>query len=66
MNYGCFAKEIETNNTMDLVVCKEVIISTIRRRGDGTEENPIRVITEVFEKDGTFIAECDPQNYVLK
>lgn len=45
---------------MDKVVCKEVIISTIKRRGAGTDNGPIRFITEVFEKDGTFIAEYDP------
>lgn len=50
---------------MDTVICKEVIISTIKRRGDGTPENPIRVITEVYQKDGTKIAEYDPstQNF---
>lgn len=45
---------------MDKVVCKEVIISTIKKRGAGTVNDPIRFITEVFEKDGTFIAEYDP------
>lgn len=44
---------------MDTVICKEVIITTQSRRGDG-KDNPIRVITEVFEKDGTKIAEHDP------
>ena len=44
---------------MDEVICKEVIISTIARRGNGTT-TPIRVITQVFEKDGTLIAEYDP------
>lgn len=44
---------------MDSVICKEVIISTIRRRGDGTPNNPIRMVVEVFEKDGTLIAERD-------
>lgn len=44
----------------DNSVCKEVIITTIRRRGLGTENSPIRVITEIFEKDGTLIAEKDP------
>lgn len=47
-----FSKEIE---------CKEVIISRILRRGTGKDENdPIRIITQVFEKDGTLIAESDP------
>lgn len=45
---------------MDTVICKEVIITTLRRRGDGTQHNPIRAITEVYEKNGLLIAELDP------
>lgn len=45
---------------MDSVICKELIVSTIKRRGEGVEGSPIRIITEVFEKDGTLIAEYDP------
>jgi hypothetical protein len=45
---------------MDTVICKEVIISTIKRRGTGRDHSPIRAITEVYEKDGTLIAEFDP------
>lgn len=39
---------------------EEVIISKLTLRGDGTEGNPYRRITEVFTKDGEFIAEHDP------
>ena len=45
---------------MDTVICKEVIISTLKRRGTGIKHSPIRIITEVYEKDGTKIAEYDP------
>lgn len=45
---------------MDTVICKELIITTLKRRGSGIEHSPIRVITEVYEKDGTKIAEYDP------
>jgi hypothetical protein len=45
---------------MDTVECREVIVSTLSRRGTGTDYNPVRVILEVFEKDGTKIAENDP------
>jgi hypothetical protein len=45
---------------MDTVICKEVIISTLKRRGTGIEHSPIRIITEVYEKDGAKIAEYDP------
>lgn len=46
--------------TIDTVICKEVIISTIKRRGKGKLHSPIRCITEVYDKDGTLIAENDP------
>lgn len=42
------------------IICKEVIVSKLSRRGKGIDHSPIRVITEVFEKDGTKIAEYDP------
>ena len=45
---------------MDTVECKELIVSTLKRRGNGIEHDPIRIITEVYEKDGTKIAENDP------
>lgn len=45
---------------IDTVECKELIVSTLRRRGTGIEHSPIRIITEVYDKDGTKIAEYDP------
>ena len=42
------------------IECKELIVSTLKRRGNGIEHSPIRIITEIFEKDGTKIAEHDP------
>ena len=45
---------------MDTVICKEVVITTLKRRGTGIEHSPIRVITEVYDKYGTKIAEHDP------
>lgn len=45
---------------MNTVICKELIVSTLSRRGEGVKHSPIRIITEVFEKDGTLIAEYDP------
>lgn len=44
----------------DSAIVVEVIIATITRRGDGTIGNPIRVITEIFTKDGFKIEEHDP------
>ena len=44
----------------DRIWCEEVIISTAIRRGSGTTGDPIRLIVQVFLKDGSFIAEYDP------
>lgn len=43
----------------DSAICKEVIITSLTTRGDGNYQ-PFRRITQVFEKDGTLIAEHDP------
>lgn len=45
---------------MEDVLCKEVIVANLTRRGDGTKYSPMRIVTQVFEKDGTLIAEKDP------
>jgi len=45
---------------MKEVEAREVIITTLTRRGKGDDLSPIRCITQVFEKDGTLIAENDP------
>jgi sugar (pentulose or hexulose) kinase len=43
------------------ISCQEVIISNIARRGTGKSAlSPIRVVTQVFSKDGNLIAEYDP------
>jgi hypothetical protein len=47
---------------MDKVICKELIVTTLTKRGDGSEYNPNRIITQVFEKDGTLVAEHDTFN----
>jgi len=44
----------------DEVVCRELILAKLTRRGKGEKHSPIRVITQVFEKDGTLVAEHDP------
>ena len=45
---------------MENVICKEVVITTLETRGHGGILSPIRRITQVYEKDGTLIAENDP------
>jgi len=45
---------------MDTVICKELIVATLTKRGKGEKHSPIRIITQVFEKDGTLVAEHDP------
>ena len=42
------------------VECKEVIITSLLRRGKGIEGSPVRCITQVYTKDGELIAEHDP------
>lgn len=44
---------------MNDIICKEVIISSLRSIGKGTEEDPCRRLVEVFEKDGKHIAIWD-------
>jgi hypothetical protein len=54
------ARHKTIENKMDTVECRELIVSTIRRRGKGIAGDPYRIVTEIFEKDGTKIAEHDP------
>lgn len=44
----------------DTAIVKEVIITKLLRRGKGVEGDPIRIITQIWDKDGTLIAEVDP------
>jgi hypothetical protein len=39
--------------------CEEVIIADVYR-GKGTQDDPGRRVLQVFQKDGTFLAEHDP------
>ena len=43
-----------------MIECKEVIITDLELRGNGKPEEPYRRVTQVYEKDGSFIAENDP------
>jgi len=49
---------------MDTVEVAESIITTLTRRGKGEADSPIRVITEVWRRNGNgttdLIAESDP------
>lgn len=42
------------------VCVMEVIVCNMTRRGKGVEGDPIRIITEIYTKDGRLIAEHDP------
>jgi hypothetical protein len=44
---------------IDMVKLQEVIVTNIKRRGNG-EDDPIRVITQYWSKDGELLAEVDP------
>lgn len=47
---------------MDKVECKELIICSKKRLGKGNvKHSPIRVVTEVFTKDGQLVASSDPR-----
>jgi len=45
---------------MPEIECKEVIITSLERRGKGIETDPVRRVTQVYEKTGELIAENDP------
>jgi len=42
------------------IYCEECIISTKERRGLGTKLSPVRVVQQVFAKDGELLGELDP------
>jgi hypothetical protein len=45
---------------MDTVIIKEVIITTLKRKGAGTQDSPIRVISQYWDKEGNLLVEEDP------
>jgi len=45
---------------MDEIYVKQFIFCTKSRRGKGVKESPTRVIVEIYDLDGTLIAENDP------
>ena len=46
--------------SMDNVRVIEVIETTLTRRGEGTPDNTLRVITQYWSLDGRLLAESDP------
>lgn len=40
------------------------VIETTAKRGLGTEKDPVRVITQYWDFDGTFLAEMDIQHCI--
>lgn len=38
----------------------QVIVTQIKSRGDGTDDNPHRVITQFWDMEGNLIADFDP------
>ena len=45
---------------MKAIEVKEVIVCNRTTKGTGVKHSPIRLVTQVFEKDGRMIAEHDP------
>lgn len=50
---------------MDKVEVMQVIKTTLKRRGEGTKGNPVRIITQYWTMDGELIVEVDPQTVEL-
>jgi hypothetical protein len=48
---------------MDGIKCEEVIISNLVQRGKGQMCDPIRIVLQVYTKQGELIAENDPNEY---
>jgi len=42
------------------VEVRNFVVTRITQRGDGTEKDPIRTITEVWDTDGEKVGEVDP------
>ncbi len=40
------------------------VIETKSLRGDGTEKDPVREVTQYWDLDGNFLAEIDPAIYL--
>ena len=39
--------------------CEEVIICSVLRRGEGKQGDPVRIITQIYRKNGELVAEND-------
>jgi len=46
--------------TMDSARVVQLIETTILRRGDGLENDPVRIVTQYWTFDGQLVAEDDP------
>jgi len=52
--------------TMDSARVVQLIETTILRRGEGLESDPVRIVTQYWTFDGQMVAEddpCSPQPY---
>lgn len=45
---------------MDTLEIIKLIRTTIKRAGKGTDENPVRIITQYWDFDGNLLFEYDP------
>lgn len=60
------ARNMWENIPPGIVRCQEVIICSKEGRGKGTEDDPYRMIVEVFTKEGCKIAEYDSMAEYIK
>ena len=51
---------------MDEVKLMKVIYCTTRRRGKGTELDPVRIVREIYSTDGKILAEYDSEMVFTK
>lgn len=50
---------------MDTVEVKQVVITTLKRRGVGVSEDPVRIIPQVWDMNGSLLFEVDDFQEVL-
>lgn len=53
-------KRLKNRVDMDHARVIQVIECAILRRGEGTSQDPIRIVTQYFSLDGKLLAEVDP------
>jgi len=53
---------LEINMGPDDLRVMPVIVTTLKRAGDGSAGSPVRIITQIWNEQGTLLHEIDPFN----